>query len=162
MLQRLFAKLILLALLLPLAATAQNNHPPHNQPLTRASSQQVFMVTLIPPAKPIAVNDMHSWQLRLTTADGNPVSRATFKVDGGMPQHNHGLPTRPLITQSLGHGTFLMEGVKFNMSGAWELKIDIEADKLKDSVHFQILIDLPPTGKLPKPYVANTKPQGGK
>src|SRR4249920_3274177 len=32
--------------------------------------------------------------------------------DGGMPQHGHGLPTRPVVSRELADGTYLMEGMK--------------------------------------------------
>lgn len=148
------SRILLTLSCLVFACLSQASAPP-NQPLTRASSQQHFMVTLIPPQQAIMVNQMHSWQVRVTGADGRPVNRASFKVDGGMPQHNHGLPTQPQVTQALGHGTFLLEGVKFNMPGWWELTLSLDTEKIKDTVHFQILIELPatkqPASSAPKP-----------
>ena len=44
-----------------------------------------------------------------------------LKVDGDMPQHGHGLPTRPRVTRNLGNGDYQIEGVKFQMGGATPL-----------------------------------------
>ncbi|WP_338845546.1 FixH family protein [Massilia sp. W12] len=134
----------LFLLFLCLSAHAAHALEARLQPLTRASSRQVYMVTLIPPPEGVAINRMHSWQVRLSNAEGKPVEKATFRIDGGMPQHNHGLPTRPQVTQNRGHGIYLLEGMRFNMPGWWELTLHIESEKQKDRVNFQILIDLPP------------------
>ena len=40
-----------------------------------------------------------------------------------MPQHGHGLPTRPRVTRSLGEGIYEIEGVRFNMGGWWGIKL---------------------------------------
>lgn len=61
--------------------------------------------------------------VRITRADGTAIDDMQFKVDGGMPQHGHGLPTRPRVTRQLGNGRYQIEGLKFNMGGWWELKL---------------------------------------
>ena len=68
---------------------------------------------------PLAINLMHSWRLRLTDADGAPVTGALFEVLGGMPEHDHGLPTRPEVTAELEPGVYLLQGVRFHMPGRW-------------------------------------------
>jgi hypothetical protein len=55
-------------------------------------------------------------------------------VDGGMPLHNHGMPTRPRITEELGEGDYRLEGMRFHMRGAWEVSIEIAADGKTDTV----------------------------
>ena len=44
-----------------------------------------------------------------------------------MPQHGHGLPTRPQVTRELADGTYLIEGMKFSMTGWWEIKLAIDS-----------------------------------
>jgi hypothetical protein len=60
--------------------------------------------------------------IRVTSKEGNAVSGLQITVDGGMPQHGHGLPTKPRVTKDLGNGRYQVEGLKFNMGGWWELK----------------------------------------
>ena len=50
-------------------------------------------------------------------------------VDGGMPQHGHGLPTKPRVTRALGNGDHLVEGMKFNMGGWWVVKFRVNATR---------------------------------
>jgi hypothetical protein len=78
--------------------------------------------------EPIAINRIHAWELELRDAQGTPVPEARITVDGGMPAHNHGLPTAPRVTEVLGPGRYLLEGVKFQMPGRWEMRFRVEAD----------------------------------
>lgn len=77
--------------------------------------------------EPIAINRIHAWELELRDARDTPVAEAQIAVDGGMPAHHHGLPTAPRVTKVLGPGRYLLEGVKFQMPGRWEMQFRIEA-----------------------------------
>jgi len=112
--------------------------------LTRPTAAGRYIVALQPPATPAAINQIHSWQVRLTTPAGLPVAHAHFAIDGGMPQHGHGLPTRPQVTTELADGTYLLEGVKFSMTGWWELKLAIQGAAGADHVTFNTVVALPP------------------
>lgn len=109
--------------------------------LSRPTAAQKFVATLVPPATPAPLNAMHSWQVRLTAPDGRPVRGARIEVDGGMPQHGHGLPSRPQVTRELADGTYLIEGMKFSMTGWWTLQLSIQSADAKDQVTFNTVID---------------------
>lgn len=104
------------------------------------TDQGAYLVSLQPPSPAPAVNQMHAWQVRLTAADGTPVREARFRVDGGMPQHGHGLPTRPQVTREIADGIYLLEGMKFSMTGWWEIKVAIEGAAGKDSATFNTVV----------------------
>jgi hypothetical protein len=89
----------------------------------------------------IVINQMHSWTLHVETADGQPVENATITVDGGMPQHGHGLPTVPQVTEYLGDGNYLVEGMKFQMGGWWEVRFDITDGGVNDTVTFNLTLE---------------------
>ena len=57
-----------------------------------------------------------------------------------MPQHGHGLPTRPQVTQDLGNGDYLVEGLKFQMIGWWEVRYTITASEQSDSITFNLVL----------------------
>ena len=57
-----------------------------------------------------------------------------------MAQHGHGLPTRPQVTQELSDGTYLIEGMKFSMTGWWEIKLAIESPEGSDKVIFNTVV----------------------
>ncbi|MFM9435138.1 hypothetical protein ACFDR9_002202 [Janthinobacterium sp. CG_23.3] len=115
--------------------------------LTRPSAQHKYVVTVNPLLDSVAINQLHSWQIKLATPDGAPVTQARFSVDGGMPQHGHGLPTRPRVTRELGEGRYLLEGMKFSMAGWWELKLAIDAAPGSDNITFNTVVALPEAGK---------------
>lgn len=123
--------------------------PPDNldTSLTRATLDKKFVVTLQQPAKPAAINEIHSWQFKLTTAAGLPVEHARIAVDGGMPQHGHGLPTRPQVSQESVNGNYLIEGMKFSMTGWWEIKLAIQSDAGNDKVTFNTVVQSPATNR---------------
>jgi hypothetical protein len=124
------------------ALTACSTSVPSNLDLSLShrSDQGVYLVSLQPPSPAPAINQMHAWQVRLATADGSPVRQARFRIDGGMPQHGHGLPTRPQITREVADGIYLLEGMKFSMTGWWEIKLAIEAAAGNDSATFNTVV----------------------
>lgn len=111
--------------------------------LTRPTVERRFVVALQPPATPAAINQIHSWQIKLATPAGLPITHARIAVDGGMPQHGHGLPTRPQVTRELVDGTYLLEGMKFSMTGWWEIKLAIQSDEGSDKVTFNTVVKTP-------------------
>ena len=84
---------------------------------------------------------MHQWTLHVETVDGQPVENATIAVDGDMPEHGHGLPTRPQVTKYLGNGDYLVEGMKFQMGGWWVMDFTITTTKHTDAVHFNMKLN---------------------
>ena len=115
--------------------------------MKHATSHDAFVVELEPPATPAAINQMHAWRIKLATASGEPVPHARIGVDGGMPQHGHGLPTQPRVTRELAQGTYLLEGMKFSMSGWWEIKLAVDAAGVKDTVIFNTLVGKAPANR---------------
>lgn len=105
---------------------------------TRRSEHALYRATIRPQGDSIPVGRMQSWTLHLETASGAPIDSATIAVDGGMPQHGHGLPTRPRVTRALGNGDHLVEGMKFNMGGWWVVKFRVGAAAGRDSVVFNV------------------------
>ena len=122
-----------------------------NLSLDRNSVSNLYRVALVPPAQRPAINQMHSWKVKLTTLDGAPVHGATFLVDGGMPQHGHGLPTQPRVTREIEDGTYALEGMKFSMTGWWELKLAIQGPQGVDKVTFNTMVETPTVAALSTP-----------
>lgn len=80
-----------------------------------------------PPGLP-DINRMHSWILHVESAEGVAVENATISVSGGMPEHDHGLPTRPRVTEELGDGDYRLDGMRFHMRGYWEIEVTITTE----------------------------------
>lgn len=111
--------------------------------LQRPTAEGRYVVALQPPTGAPPINQVHSWQVRVATPDGRPVRAARIAVDGGMPQHGHGLPTQPRVTREVADGTYLLEGMKFSMTGWWEIKLAIDADRGADRITFNTVVDAP-------------------
>jgi hypothetical protein len=110
--------------------------------LARAKSSEkgVYVVEIAPEVGTFKQGELHAWVVTLKTAEGAPVEGARIAVDGGMPDHGHGLPTSPQVTTYLGGGRYRVEGVKFNMSGLWELKFAIAAPQGDDQAVFNLML----------------------
>lgn len=107
---------------------------------TRSSDNGLFNVSYTPASGAVPVNQMHQWTLHVETADGQPVENATITIDGDMPQHGHGLPTSPQVTEYLGNGDYLVEGLKFQMGGWWVMDFVINAQGQSDTVRFNMML----------------------
>jgi hypothetical protein len=111
--------------------------PPHFDGALRTSSGGAFSASVkSDPAMP-PVNVMHSWVFHLETDDGRPVENARITVDGDMPDHGHGLPTQPLVTEYLGEGDYLVEGMQFQMGGDWYVEFSVAVDGTEDTIRFE-------------------------
>lgn len=103
----------------------------------RVTSTGMYRVTLQPPS-PLAKRKLQKVNVQVVDAAGAPVEGARIAVDGGMPEHGHGLPTRPKQTGRIGEGRYEIDGVRFNMGGWWEFKLKIAASPGTDSVTFNL------------------------
>ena len=112
----------------------------HSQTATVETAAKRFRVTLEEPEHPVVINAMHSRVVRIAKPGGTAVGDAKIKVDGGMAAHGHGLPTAPQATQYLGDGRYLIEGMKFNMGGKWQLKLSIDAAGQSDTAFFELTL----------------------
>jgi hypothetical protein len=105
---------------------------------TRSSEHGLYRAAIKPEGDSIPQGKLQKWTLHLDAANGTPVSAATVAVDGGMPQHGHGLPTEPRVTRELGNGDYLVEGMKFNMGGWWVVKSRVNSAVGADSLVFNL------------------------
>jgi hypothetical protein len=131
------------ALLAATLATAAACARPHdlNLSLDRATDHQVFRVQMASGIKPIPMSRVHQWSVHLTGKDGAPVSGAVLIVDGGMPEHGHGLPTAPRAEAGGAPGDYVIKGMKFSMTGWWVLKLDVRApDGRADKITFNVVL----------------------
>jgi len=105
---------------------------------TRQSVRKMFTVSYSLQKGPISLNHIHSWILEVKNSDGNPASGLDIQVDGDMPAHGHGLPTRPKVSRETSPGTYLVEGMKFSMPGWWKVIFYLKKGGETDSVIFNL------------------------
>jgi hypothetical protein len=108
---------------------------------TQQSEQGLFNVSYTASTGTIPINQMHQWTLHVERTDGTPVEDATITVDGDMPQHGHGMPTQPQVTENLGNGDYLVDGLRFQMGGWWLMDFTITAGSETDTVHFNMMLE---------------------
>jgi hypothetical protein len=112
-------------------------HPDFSR--TRTSEAGHYRATIHPDGDSIPQGKLQRWTLHLETATGTALDSADVTVDGEMPQHGHGLPTKPRVTRHLGNGDHLVEGMKFNMGGWWVVKFRVASSIAgSDSVVFNV------------------------
>ena len=107
---------------------------------TRTTANGLYTVSYSSDQNPIPINKLHTWTLHLQTPDGKPVENAQISLDGDMPQHGHGLPTRPQVTEYQGDGNYKVEGLKFQMGGWWVIDFSIKANGQTDTVRFNTML----------------------
>lgn len=136
---------ILIGLILLLVGNfwASMNYIPDDLNLSRSrrSDQGLYLVAYQPEKEPIPTNQLQSWVLTLRDSNGQAIDDAIIRVDGDMPQHGHGLPTQPQVTDYLGNGNYLLEGLKFQMGGWWVLDLTIEHDGQQDTLRFNFILE---------------------
>jgi hypothetical protein len=127
--------------LVALAAAPASARPANlDLSLDRNSDHSLFHLQLQSGTRPIPLWRVHQWTVRVTDPAGQPVSGAVLKVDGGMPQHHHGLPTAPRATPGGAPGDYVISGVKFSMPGWWVLKLDVrDAEGRSDTITFNVI-----------------------
>ena len=118
---------VMLVLLLQVSALAADTEQEWS------SRRGVYTISFEAELDPIEINRIHAWVLTVRTSSGDPVTRAEISVLGGMPMHDHGMPTRPRVTEYLGEGRYRLEGMRFHMNGRWEVSVTVKADGKVDT-----------------------------
>lgn len=134
--------LVSLAVIVGLTVTPAFARPKDlDRSLDRASDHGVFRIAVQSTRAPIPLFRVHQWSLRITDPSGRPVSDASVSIDGGMPDHRHGLPTAPRTTSTEAAGDYVINGVKFSMPGWWVLKLAVQApDGRADTITFNLVL----------------------
>ncbi|MDR2924544.1 MAG: FixH family protein [Azoarcus sp.] len=85
-----------------------------------ASATLIAKLEALP--EPVIVNQFYECSLRVSDAGGAGLPGLLLRVRGRMPEHAHGLPTLPQITDE-GQGNYRIKGLSFNMPGHWVIEI---------------------------------------
>ena len=124
------------------AAGKRNIEPPTQSEFGLGPRASVggHYTAVLQPSQQLRPRQLQTILVVVTDADGHTVDGATIAIDGGMPQHGHGLPTQPRVTRNLGGGVYEIGGVRFNMGGWWELSLDITSAMGSDKVTFNLAL----------------------
>lgn len=123
---------------LPLALLCMTLTAAFAESQTLESDSGIYRVGYTSSIEPIEINAMHEWVLHIETPEGDPVESAEITVGGGMPAHDHGLPTAPRVTEYLGDGDYRVRGLRFHMRGLWLVSFEIREAERADTVTFEL------------------------
>jgi hypothetical protein len=104
-----------------------------NLPDLNGVTDKGFKIEIYSELSPLSINTIHSWHIRVVDRDDEILELEELNVFGGMPEHDHGLPTQPQVTRRLDNGDYLLEGVRFHMQGHWELQIEFQYAGVDDT-----------------------------
>ncbi len=98
-------------------------------------SQQDIYQSKLECQDSLSTDSFQNCGLRLFHAN-KPVKKAVIFISGGMPEHEHGLPTSPKVIWSDDKDLYLIKGLKFSMPGKWSLsfKVNAKDNALKDEI----------------------------
>ncbi len=99
-----------------------------------------YAVRMFPESGPPRVAEIQNWVLHVEAIDGSLFIPRQLVLSGGMPGHGHGLPTEPRISRYLGNGDYLVEGVKFNMPGTWQLIVGVTGPQGPEQAVLEVVI----------------------
>jgi len=125
------------------AASSEDDAAAHAMPdaaLHALGENGLYTASVTPMETPIPLNRIHEWRVHLESTDGVPVTGATIDISGGMPMHDHGLPTAPRVTEELGDGDYRLEGMKFQMPGHWVVELRVDTPAGVDSVVIELML----------------------
>ena len=107
---------------------------------TATSDRGIYQVTIRPRNDTVPVGELHEWVIRPQTAAGAGFVPTELVFMAGMPGHGHGTTSEPRVTEYLTDGSFLVEGVKFNMTGLWNIIVSVTGPAGPDRVVFELTV----------------------
>jgi hypothetical protein len=114
-------------------------------PGTVTTARGLYRLTWAPVPAPLPMGEL--FEVRSTVVDaasGAPVEVGSVLVDARMPEHGHGMATRPVADpgrcedpskpETCRHdgGVHVMRGMKFHMPGKWTITFDVVGPAGKD------------------------------
>lgn len=88
----------------------------------------------------VPLNGVHSWRLSLQDKHGQPVAGADIDLSADMPEHLHGMTTKPLVQETDIPGLYLVRGMNFHMPGYWEVTLDITEADSRHLLRFNLIV----------------------
>ncbi len=109
-----------------------------------------YLLSWVPAPSPIPTSELFEVRVSLRDAtSGAPVTDGTVRVDARMPQHGHGMATRPVddpgvctgsgdaMTCTHPEGIYVTRGMKFHMPGEWTLSFAVDGPAGPDQLELR-------------------------
>lgn len=144
-LRRFCAAAVLTLSTLIISACAQSNSSgavtsstPGAQTLTSAAG--TYEVTFVTTPSSIPMNESFEVRGCVRTVNGQSASKVALMVDAAMPEHQHGMNTKPRVEVSADN-CFHVDGMLFHMPGRWELYFDITQDGITERAQTEVNLE---------------------
>ena len=108
-------------------------------PVLTGTTSQGTRIEIYSDLNPLAINRIHTWYIRVLDANGAHL-QAQMSVSGGMPEHDHGMPTAPQITGQLDNGDYQLEGMRFHMPGLWQFLFELIVDGAAETALIEVVL----------------------
>lgn len=117
-----------------------------------------YLVTLAFEPDPPVLGELFEVDARVALPDGLPLETGKVTLDARMPQHEHGMETRPIVDEGActevppdsdadsdapanrkcrhPDGRYRAKGFKFHMSGKWTVLVNVDGPGGPDSTTF--------------------------
>lgn len=143
--------LVLAACSSPRAPAERNWDPDYGA--TKPTQVGRYRVGLTLEPAPPPLGELFRTRAAVTLEDGTPVETGVVKLDARMPQHDHGMETRPRVREGVCEvkdtdssdrrcrhpgGVYVADGFKFHMSGDWTVTVEIDGPAGPDSTDFVV------------------------
>ena len=99
-----------------------------------------FTLSYTATAEGVPLNELHNWTLKILNKDGIPVNDAVVVLYGDMPEHRHGMVTKPRVRKARLPGVYTVQGMKFHMPGWWIMVFDVSVGNLRDGGMFNFIV----------------------
>lgn len=105
------------------------------------------------PSPPV-LGELFRVQARVELKDGTPLETAVVDLNARMPEHEHGMETRPRVRPGACSGDtdapptrcphpgglYIADGFKFHMSGSWTVSVELDGPAGPDSTDFVVVM----------------------
>lgn len=106
----------------------------------RYSASKAILAEFTLTSDNIPLNKIHTWTLTLTHKSGRSISHADIVISPDMPEHLHGMTTKPVAIATDEPGKYLLKGMNFHMPGWWKVTLDISGYGSRDLVRFNVIV----------------------
>lgn len=97
----------------------------------KQNSENAFYEGILSCDSKLTTNSFQSCKYALLK-EGKALVNTKLIVSGGMPAHQHGLPTAPKAVWSEDEKSYLIKGLKFSMPGEWLLNFKLNTMDTSD------------------------------
>ena len=133
--------LLVFCFIAPLSASEDASEESEKLEVLQSSKQAIYESTLECQTELDTASFQECW-LKVSHK-GQAVKNTEIFIDGGMAGHNHGLPTSPKLVWSDDKNAYSIQGLRFSMSGNWQLsfKVNADEDAMKDEINMEIEVN---------------------